>query len=135
MLSVASNVTSAPLLSRLVSAKSGAIACTSDVCGVPWERRYTRLDETIQILRALETGEYADFQDRPLISQHQDVTGTAESIPMVAGGNGDLALRRAARYGDGSTSAGADDEFLTSAIARLMEMRKEFGRDHLPFDI
>jgi hypothetical protein len=44
-------------------------------------------------------------------------------------------LRRAARIGDGWMHAGSDQETLERLIARIGELRKEFGRDREPFEI
>jgi hypothetical protein len=44
-------------------------------------------------------------------------------------------LRRAARIGDGWMHAGSDQETLERLIARIGELRKEYGRDGEPFEI
>jgi probable F420-dependent oxidoreductase len=106
------------------------------VVELPWEHRGRRMDEQIEIIRALTTGGYVEhhgeFYDFPAIKLCPVPT---EPIPIVIGGHGDAALRRAARIGDGWTAAGADDEFIAHAIGRLTELRKEHGRDHVPFRI
>ena len=106
------------------------------VVELPWEGRGRRMDEQIEIIRALTTGDFVEhhgeFYDFPAIKLCPVPT---EPIPIIIGGHGDAALRRAARLGDGWTAAGADDEFVAHAMARLTELRKEHGRDHLPFRI
>jgi probable F420-dependent oxidoreductase len=106
------------------------------VVELPWEGRGRRMDEQIEIIRALGTGDYVEhhgeFYDFPSIKLCPVPT---EPVPIVIGGHGDAALRRAARIGDGWTAAGGDDEFLARAMARLAELRREYGRDRLPFRI
>lgn len=106
------------------------------VVEIPWEHRGGRMDEQIDIIRKLCAGDYVEhhgeFYDFPAIKICPVPT---EPIPIIIGGHGDAALRRAARIGDGWTAAGADDAFLDHAVNRLTELRKEAGRDHLPFRI
>jgi probable F420-dependent oxidoreductase len=103
---------------------------------VPWERRGRRMDEQIEIIRALGAGSYVEhhgeFYDFPAIKLCPVPT---EPVPIVIGGHSAPALRRAAQHGDGWTSAGSDDELNARAIGRLRELRQEYGRDHLPFRI
>lgn len=107
-----------------------------EVCGVPWEGRGARMDETIEIVRALASGGYAEHHgavyDIPSIKLSPVPSAP---IPIVIGGHGDASLRRAARLGDGWTAAGGDDELLARAIARMAELRAVEGREHLPFSI
>jgi probable F420-dependent oxidoreductase len=106
------------------------------VMQVGWERRGRRLDEQIDIIRTLTAGGYAEhhgeFYDFPAIKLSPVPT---EPVPIVIGGHSDAALRRAARCGDGWSAAGGDDEGNARAIARLVELRKEHGRDDLPFRV
>lgn len=106
------------------------------VCDVPWEGRGRRMDESIEIIRALTAGGYAehhgDVYDVPRIKLNPVPTAP---IPIVIGGHGDAALRRAGRLGDGWTSAGSDTTELVRMLARIDEVRREHGREHLPFDV
>jgi alkanesulfonate monooxygenase SsuD/methylene tetrahydromethanopterin reductase-like flavin-dependent oxidoreductase (luciferase family) len=53
----------------------------------------------------------------------------------LIGGHSEPALRRAARLGDGWMHAGSDQETLDRLLARLKELRTEYGRDRDPFEI
>jgi probable F420-dependent oxidoreductase len=105
------------------------------VCDVPWEGRGRRIDESIEIIRGLGAGGYfeyhGDVYDVPRIKLSPVPT---VPVPILIGGHGDAALRRAARL-DGWMSAGTTDEELDRNIARLGELRREYGRDDVEFEV
>ncbi len=103
---------------------------------VPWAGRGKRMDEAIAIIRGLETGEYFEFH-----GEHYDIEpiklcpAPSQRIPILIGGHADIALRRAARVGDGWMHAGLGDGMpIDQAIARINELRVEYGRDKEPFE-
>jgi probable F420-dependent oxidoreductase len=107
--------------------------------GVPWERRGKRMDECIDILRGLTTGDHfgydGEFYSFPPLKQTPAPT---EPIPILVGGHSDAALRRAVLKGDGWMHAGSDGEELDRLLARLAEIRKAEGRDDdssRPFEV
>lgn len=106
------------------------------VTGVAWERRGKRMNEMIDIMRGLWTGDYyrheGDIFD---IESIKICPVPPDPIPILIGGHSDAALKRAARVGDGWLHAGGDSSDLARMIARIKELRVEYGRDHLPFDI
>lgn len=107
------------------------------VVDVPWEKRGKRFDEQIDIVRGLTAGGYfsykGEFYDVPSIKISPVPT---EPIPLLIGGHSDAALRRAARVGDGWMHAGwgAGDD-LDKLVARIHELRDEYGRGHVPFSV
>ncbi|MBV8951145.1 MAG: TIGR03619 family F420-dependent LLM class oxidoreductase [Actinobacteria bacterium] len=105
------------------------------VCDVPWERRGRRMDESIDIIRGLGAGGWFEFHgevyDVPRIKLSPIPT---EPVPILIGGHGDAALRRAARL-DGWMAAGTTDDELDRNIARLDELRRELGREDAPFEV
>jgi alkanesulfonate monooxygenase SsuD/methylene tetrahydromethanopterin reductase-like flavin-dependent oxidoreductase (luciferase family) len=107
-----------------------------DALGVPWERRGKRLDECIDILRGLTTGEYfeyhGEFYDIQALKQ---CPGATEKIPLLVGGHADAALRRAVLKGDGWMHAGGDPEELDRLLVRLAEIRKEEGDTRDDFEV
>ena len=106
------------------------------VCGVPWEKRGKRLDEQIEILRGLESGEYFGFQGE----LHDMPANKMCPVPdaptnILIGGHAEPALKRAARVGDGWMCAGADLGQLESYINRLKQLREEYGTLDRPFRV
>ncbi len=106
-------------------------------CGVPWEGRGKRLDEMIEILRGLQTGRYFEYH-----GEHFEVPAIklcpvpTRPIPILIGGHADVALRRAARLGDGWMHAGGGQAAdLDKALARIHALRAEYGRDKQPFEL
>ncbi|MBF6135322.1 TIGR03619 family F420-dependent LLM class oxidoreductase [Nocardia otitidiscaviarum] len=105
------------------------------IMGVPFEKRGKRLDECIEIVRGLSTGEYfeyhGEFYDIPRIKLTPAPT---EPLPILIGGHSDAALKRAVRLSDGWMHAGGGAEDLDKYLARIEELRAE--RDlTTPFEI
>lgn len=107
------------------------------VTGTEWKGRGRRMDEMIDVMRGLWTGDYVeyhgDFYDLPAVKIDPVPT---EPIPLLIGGQSDAALRRAARVGDGWMHAGmGDGSDLGAHLARLGELRAEYGRGDQPFEV
>ncbi|QFU77940.1 LLM class flavin-dependent oxidoreductase [Halioglobus maricola] len=104
------------------------------ICGVPWEKRGKRFDEQIDILRGLETGEFFGY-DGDLIKMpaNKMCPTTGVATPLLIGGHADVALKRAARVGDGWMCAGADTQQVESYIGRINQLREEYGTADRPF--
>ena len=80
---------------------------------VPWERRGKRMDECIDIVRGLTSGEFFSYSGEFYeIDSLQQRPAPTEPIPLLVGGHSDAALRRAVRRGDGWMHAGSDPEEL-----------------------
>ena len=103
--------------------------------GVPWERRGKRMDEVIDIIRGLTGGGYFEYHgeifDLPPVKMTPVPT---EPVPIMVGGHGEAALRRAARVGDGWMHGGGDPAHLPGLLSRLAELRAEAGRAKEPFE-
>ena len=101
-----------------------------------WETRGKRMDEMIEIIRGLTTGDFYEFHGK-----HYDLPAIklcpvpTRPIPILIGGHSDAALRRAARHGDGWMFAGGSMEDLARCVERLKLFRKECGRESAPFEI
>jgi len=106
------------------------------VCDVPWEKRGKRLDEQIEILRGLETGEFFGFKGEVLDMPANKMSPVPSApTPLLIGGHAEPALKRAARVGDGWMCAGADLQQLEAYIDRINQLREEYGTRDKPFNV
>jgi len=106
------------------------------ITGVPLAGRGKRMDEMIEIIRGLETGDFFAFQGEHFEVQSIKMSPAPTArIPILIGGHAEPALRRAARVGDGWMHAGGDGETLEALLKRLAELRREYGRESEPFEI
>ena len=106
------------------------------VTGSEWKARGARMDEMIEIIRGLCTGEYFEFH-----GTHYELPSIkicpvpTEPLPILIGGHAEPALRRAARIGDGWMHAGSDAQTLEGLLGRISELRTEYGREREPFEV
>ena len=105
-----------------------------EVCGVPWEGRGRRFEECIEIISALATGEYTEYHGEFYDFRSIRLNPGAR-VPILIGGHSQRSLDRAARFADGWLPAGMSTDELASSMATLTELRKSYGRDHLPFAV
>lgn len=102
--------------------------------GVPFANRGRRMDECIEIVRGLTSGDYFEFHGEFYdIPKTKMTPAPSQPIPILVGGHAGAALRRAARA-DGWMHGGGDADELSRLIARLNVYRKEEGRTG-PFEI
>jgi len=107
-----------------------------DICDVPWERRGKRMDEMMDIIRGLATGEFFSYDGE--IFQVQSIKmspAPTEPIPLLIGGHGDRALQRAAEKADGWMHGGGPPEELERCLTKLQQLREEAGTADKPFEI
>ncbi|WP_235958605.1 TIGR03619 family F420-dependent LLM class oxidoreductase [Nocardioides acrostichi] len=104
--------------------------------GVPWERRGKRMDECMDILTGLTSGEFFGYEGEFFqIERMQQRPAAPSPIPLLVGGHADAALRRAVRKGNGWMHAGGDGEELDRLLKRLAEIREEEGDDRHDFEV
>jgi probable F420-dependent oxidoreductase len=107
-----------------------------EVLGVPWERRGRRMDEELAVIRGLSAGGYFEHHGEIFdIPPVKIAPVPDEPIPLLIGGHGDAALRRAARMGDGWLHGGGDPADLPGLLARLGEYRRAEGTTGRPFEV
>ena len=101
-------------------------------CGAPYEKRGMRVDEMIDVLKLVLGGgmvEYhGDFFD---FDRLQMSPAPSEPVPFYVGGHSPAALKRAARVGDGWTSAMIKFADLKTVIESL----RDLGAFERPFEI
>jgi len=107
-----------------------------EACQIPWEKRGQRMDEMIEIIRGLMSGEYFGYKGQIFDMEPIKLCPVpTQPVPILIGGHADAALKRAARIGDGWISAGTTIEELDGYLKKLHAFRAECGRDKEPFEI
>jgi alkanesulfonate monooxygenase SsuD/methylene tetrahydromethanopterin reductase-like flavin-dependent oxidoreductase (luciferase family) len=74
---------------------------------------------------------HGEFFDFPAL---QIAPAPERDVPIIIGGANPAALKRAAQRGDGWIGAGNTPEQVPAILAELQRLRREAGRDHLPFE-
>ena len=106
--------------------------CSSDL---DFDGRGRRLDEMIDILRALWTGEVVEHQgDCYTIPPVHMAPAPPAPIKVMIGGNSEPALRRAVRN-DGWIGAYTTIESADKSIQKLRRLREDDGRADSPFSV
>jgi probable F420-dependent oxidoreductase len=107
-----------------------------DALGQPFERRGARMEEQVEVLRTLwrggmveHHGEFYDFDPLDMSP------APAEPVPVLVGGHSEVALRRAARIGDGWMGTYYTLDELGDYVARLQSYRREYGTEGRPFEV
>jgi probable F420-dependent oxidoreductase len=107
-----------------------------ETLGRDFHTRGRRFDEMIEVLRKLWQGEmvehHGEFFD---FGRLQMSPAPGAPIPIYIGGASEAALRRAARLGDGWIGAGNPPDEIPGILDRLSALRREVGRDQLPFEV
>lgn len=105
-----------------------------ELMGVPFAKRGKRMDECLEIIKGLTTGEYFEFHGEFYdIPRTKMTPAPTEPIPILIGGHADAALKRAARN-DGWMHGGGDAEELDRLLKQLKQFREEEGGTG-PFEI
>ncbi len=139
LLEVAKLVATASVLSQgrvSLAAGIGWMREEYQLMGQDFANRGRRLDEMIPALRELWRGGWVSWHGEYYQVPEMMVEPHPPSpVPILCGGESEVALRRAARLCDGWVGyAYAWDEAVGYA-RRLTELRREYGRENDPFDI
>ncbi len=106
-----------------------------EACQIPWEKRGKRMDEMMEIVNGLMSGEYFGYEGEIFKMAPIKLCPVPEhKIPLLVGGHAKPALRRAARLGDGWISAGSTVDELRDMIGQIEDFRREYGRESAPFE-
>lgn len=105
-------------------------------CGSPFAARGARGDEAIEVLRLILGGGMVEHHGKHFdFGRLQMSPAPTAQVPIYVGGHSDAALRRAARLGDGWSSAMMRFDELRATIDRLARLRVEYDRADQPFEI
>ena len=105
-------------------------------CGTDWDSRGPRTDEAIAVIREVLRGGYREFHGEHYDFGPLKMSPTpTEPVPILVGGQSKAALRRAARLGDGWTSANVPMAELRGYVEQLQTFLAEEGREADPFEI
>ena len=104
-------------------------------CGEVYETRGKRMNEALEILRLLFTGEMVSYEGEHYRFGKIQMSPKPPPVPIYIGGHSKPGLRRAARYGDGWSSAMLPKKKLLGIAETLRQLREEEGRGDLPFEI
>jgi probable F420-dependent oxidoreductase len=106
-----------------------------DIYGVDFHTRGKRFDEQLDVLRKLWGGGMVEHHgaliDFPAL---QISPAPQRTVPIFTGGASPVALRRAANKADGWIGAGNTPEEVPGLLAEFRRLRREAGREPLPFE-
>ena len=107
-----------------------------EVMSVDYHSRGRRTDEAIEVLRKIWQGGYVSHEGEFFnFDQIQQAPAPSQMIPIYVGGSSKAALKRAARVGDGWIGTGHTLRELHDLLQQLGELRVEFNRQSVPFEI
>ncbi len=108
-----------------------------DALGAEWTGRGNRTEDYVGCMRHLWSSSTAEFRSSSVgVSSNTCLFPKplqAGGIPIWVGGNGQRALERAARIGDGWHGAQLSPEQAGAAARSLQELREQYGRFDDPF--
>jgi probable F420-dependent oxidoreductase len=105
-------------------------------CHTEFATRGERVDEAIQIIRALLAGGMVEWHGKHYdFGRLQMSPAPTAPVPIYVGGHSEPALKRAARLADGWTAAMITHKDTKRIVERLRVLREEYGRSHLPFEV
>jgi probable F420-dependent oxidoreductase len=104
-------------------------------CGGHFDHRGARADEAIEVIKLILGGGMVSYAGKYYeFGKLRMSPAPTEPVPVYVGGHTEAALRRAARVGDGWTSAMIKFDDLRDVIDRLGTLRAEYDRSG-PFEI
>lgn len=106
-----------------------------DVLGRVFERRGERIDEQVEVLRKLLSGDVVEHAGPHYAFPRMAMRPAPKKpVPIWMGGQNPAALRRAGRYADGWSGSGQRHADAVEVLETIARHRREAGRSDLPFD-
>ena len=104
--------------------------------GKEMSTRGARTNEAIEIIRLVMTGEFVEYHGKHYDFDRLVVRPVpTQPVPIYVGGLSEPGLKRAARLADGWISVANTLEEIAGVVPRLAELRAEYGRSDVPFEI
>jgi probable F420-dependent oxidoreductase len=104
-------------------------------CGQPYAKRGKRVDEMIEVIKLVLGGGMVEFHGEFYdFDRLQMSPAPTKPVPFYVGGHTDVALKRAARVGNGWTSAMLTGAELADIIGKIKKLLAENGRVDEPFE-
>jgi probable F420-dependent oxidoreductase len=98
-------------------------------CGQRFERRGARVDEELEAIGQILTGDWAEMAGEQVrFGRIKMFPPPPSRVPIYVGGHTEPALRRTIRFGDGWTSAMITFDELTELIPTVNDMLRAAGR-------
>lgn len=105
-----------------------------ETMGVEFKTRGKRLDESIEVLHKLWSGDPVEHHGKHFDFGPLSMCPVPENrVPVWVGGISAAALRRAARIGDGWLGSGQTVDEAVKLLGQLDGFRREYGRASQPF--
>ena len=102
---------------------------------VDFHTRGKRLNEGIEVLRTLWKGGMVEYHGKHYDFDRLEMSPVPPSpVPILVGGLSEVALKRAARLGDGWIGVQHTTAELRELLAKIQVLRKEYGTDQKPFE-
>jgi probable F420-dependent oxidoreductase len=103
--------------------------------GTDFHTRGKRMDEEVEILRKLWKGGMQEHHGKYYDFDRLEMSPMPPSpVPILVGGLSDVAMKRAARLGDGWIAVQHTTEELRQMLGKMDGLRKDFGTDGKPFE-
>lgn len=104
----------------------------AEAIGVDWGKRGKLTDEYIKVMRTLWGNDAASIRTENFAFEDVYMYPTPvrnRQVPILVGGDSDLALKRVARNGDGWIAFSVKVNEAAEKVARLKQLTREQGRD------
>jgi probable F420-dependent oxidoreductase len=106
-----------------------------EVLGRTFEKRGARIDEQVEVIRKLLSGEVVAHEGEHFaFPAMQMQPAPSAPVPIWMGGQNKAALRRSGQYADGWSGSGQTFEDAQQVLATIADQRRLAGREGLPFD-
>ena len=119
----------------ILGAGTGWMKDEFDIYGVDFHTRGKRLDEMLEVLPKLWAGGMVEHHGALIDFPPLQISPAPDrAVPIFTGGTAPVALRRAATKAQGWIGAGNTPEEVPELLAEFRRLRREAGREQLPFE-